>query len=240
MSSPCRGRVLAGSALVISLALTSPLYAEWGVHLGGNLGSAPSFARTAFDSEEEGFKFDARGIEVGFVKNGVEVDFFMDTIRKGYINRGYVSRRCVTVGAETECFPEGTYLDPAGVRLIGVRAGSFLELRRFSEWARLGVPFHIGMAFFTGEALRVDSTINYVASDPADPQSSLGVVARTESIKVQGKQIMNGGRSPFPVFDFGLALRVRTASWAEAEVGVRVHDFRFPALAWGMVFGKSE
>jgi hypothetical protein len=240
MSAPCRKRILAGSALAISLSLSSPLCAEWGVHLGGNLGRAPSFARTAFDSEEEGFKFDARGIELGFVTNGIEVDLFMDTIRSGYINRGYVSRRCVTVGTETQCFPEGTYLDPAGVRLVGVRAGSFMEIHRFNDWMRFGAPFHIGFTFFTGEATRVDSTINFVPVDPSDPEGLQGIIARTDVNKVDGKEIINGSRSPFPVFDLGLALRVRTASWAEAEVGVRVHDFRFPALAWGMIFGKSE
>jgi hypothetical protein len=225
---------------VISLSLSSPLCAEWGVRLGGNLGSSPSFARAAFDSEEEGFKFDARGIELGFVTNGIEIDCFMDTIRDGHINRGYVDRRCVTVGDETQCFPEGTYLLPGGVRLVGVKAGSYAEIHRFNDWMRLGVPFHIGFTFFTGEATRVDSTIDFVPVDPNNPESPLGVIARTDAIKVAGKEIVNGSRSPFPVFDLGLALRVRTASWAEAEIGVRVQNFRFPALAWGMIFGKSE
>jgi hypothetical protein len=230
MRSPSGSSLRKGSAVVIALLLATPLCADWAVHMGGNLGSTPRFARSAFDSEADGFKYQARGMELGLVMDKIEVNFFMDTINKGYINRGYQSRRCVTIGTETQCFPEGTYLDPVGVRLIGVKAGSFKTFHKFNDWIRLGVPFHVGATLFSGEATRVDSTIN---------ATETGVVARTEVVKVQGKEIINGARGIFPVFDLGLSVRMRTASWAEAEFGVSVQNFRLPALMWGMTLGKG-
>lgn len=232
-------RAIRAVLTVAIVALATPLFAGVGVRLGGSIGSAPSFARTVFDSEKEGFKLSARGMELGFVYGRLEIDFFMDTINKGFINRGYKEQTCYTIASQIKCVAEGTYLDPTSVRLVGLKLGGFQNLHTFNKWARIGVPFHLGATLFTGEATQVAYTNRPVDSDPTRPGAE-SLVSSLAVTKVSGRNIVNGARSPFPVFDLGLAVRIRSAAWAEIELGVAMQQFRFPALAWGMTFKKFE
>jgi hypothetical protein len=232
-------RAIRAGLSVAIVALATPLFAGMGVRLGGSIGSAPSFVRSAFDADKADFKFSARGMEFGFVQGRLEVDFFMDTVSKGRLNRGYKEQACYTIGNQTKCFPEGTYLDPVGVRLVGAKLGGFQNLHVFNKWARVGIPLHVGATLFTGEANQVTYTNRQVDSDPTRPGPE-SVVSNLEVTKVPGRNIVNGARSVFPVFDVGLAVRIRTAGWAEVQLGVAMQQFRFPALAWGMTFKKFE
>ncbi len=232
-------RTIRVAMTVSTLALATPLFAGMGVRLGGSIGSVPSFARSVFDADKDGFKLSARGIELGVVHGRLELDFFMDTISKGRLNRGYREQACYTISGQTKCFAEGTYLDPVGVRLIGAKLGGFQNLHTFGKLLRVGVPFHVGATIFTGKATEIVYTNQLVDTDPTRPGPE-GVVSNLAVTKVPGRNIVNGARSPFPTFDLGLAFRLRTAAWAEVQLGCTVQQFRFPALTWGMTFKKFE
>jgi hypothetical protein len=219
---------------------------DWGFRFSGDLGAASqSSAKNFFDSPDQNFKYSSRGIELGVAYKDWDVSSFLYTIKvsEGHLNRGFAQKNSGPWGASGETIflapgvtlPEGAYLDPNGVRLIGLKAGRFVTLWRPSKLLRIGVPIHVGAAAYSGQA----TLTNYVVSlQPA--QGGFGLVSQPVVTKVPGAQIFSGKMNPYPIVDVGIGLKFRSAKWAEIELFLKADNPRFPIFAWGMTFRRSR
>ena len=236
-----RGRLGVLAALAVGTLLSLPaspaLAGDWGVRLGGDIGGAPDFAaKSWFGATKTAFQWRSSGTELSAVYKSFDFGFFMQTVNKGNLDYGYVDRSCGTWTGELVCLPQGTYIAPAGARLMGVKMGGFLTLGRPNGWLRIGVPLHIAAAFAAKKAKQVDSEIIVTPVSATTAQ----VTQKLTVTDVGTDQIFKGGLSPYPIVDIGLGVRIRTSSWSELEVAVKAENPRLPVLAWAMVFQKNR
>ena len=218
---------------------------DWGARMGGDLGSAPLYAASSyFDADKTDFKYSSRAMEFGVLWKQLEVDFFLHTVNRGFLNRGYAQKHCPLVNGVTTCLPgdsvlpEGTQIDLAGLKLYGVKVGTFVTVWRPNKWIRFGLPVRVGAAWFSGEATQY--TWN-VTLDPLD-NGGYGFNARPTESKIKGDKVFSsgfaGGQVPYPLFDAGVGVRIRSAKWAEIELNLKIDNPRFPIFAWGMTFRR--
>lgn len=229
---------------VLALASSTALASDWGVRMGGSLGGAPTYAaRTFFDAEKADFKYSTSGMELGVMWKDWDVSVFLQTIKSGFLNLGYAEHHCGDDwdNGQPACLPgdttlpEGRRVDMAGMRLLGVQVGRFISLSQPKKWLRVGIPVSVGVAFFTSQSTRYDTTVRL-----EDTPQGRGFVARTAEAKIDGADVFAGGMNPYPVGSIGLGLRIRSAKWAEIELNVKLDNPRAPVFAWGMNFRKFE
>jgi hypothetical protein len=236
-------RLAVFGSMVLALGAGKALAGDWGLRMGGSLGTAPDYAaETFFDASKTDFQYSARGMELGVTWKDWDVSAFVHTINKGVLNRGYAQHSCglwnngrnICLPAGTT-LPEGTQVDLAGLRLAGVQAGRFIAIYKPKKWLRFGVPVHLGMAFFSGHATQYDTR---VALEPTD--QGYGFVARSTPTQISGSKVFAGGFNPYPVASTGIGLRLRSAAWAEIELNLLFENPRAPVFAWGMNFRKFK
>ena len=233
------------SAAALVLATSVPARAgDWGLRFSGDLGSAPdSAASRFFDASEKDFLYRSRGIELGVAYREWDVSAFMYTVNKGYLNHDYSLKNCGNWGQAGEriclspgvTLPEGTYIDPTGMRMFGLKGGFFLTLWRPSKLLRVGVPVHVGVVLDSGEATQHRYAVTL---EPA--QGGFGLVSRPITTKIAGSEIFKGDLKPYPIVDIGIGFKFRSANWAEIEVFLKADNPRFPILAWGMTFRRQR
>jgi hypothetical protein len=234
------------SLAVAALTLAAPDSAhagDWGFRFSGDLGAAPASAASRFfDVSEKDFNYHSRGIELGVAYKDFDVSAFMYTVNKGYLNKDYAQKSCGPwgTGAENICasqgtLPEGTYIDPTGMRMFGVKAGGFLTLWRPSKLFRVGVPVHVAAVLDSGHA---NQTVYKVSLQPV--AGGLGLSSTPTTTKIKGSTIFKGDMNPYPIVDVGIGFKFRSASWAEIEVFLKADNPRFPVFAWGMTFRKHS
>jgi hypothetical protein len=218
---------------------------DWGARFSGDWGWAP---RSTFDSyfnnAGSDFKYKSNGIELGIAYKDWDVSGFMYTAKtKGFLNRGFAYKNSGPWGPLGETItlepgvtlPEGAYIDPNGMRLIGLKAGRFFTLWRPSKLLRVGVPIHVGAAWDSKKATQV----TYVVSRQAQ-QGGFGLTSKPVTTTVPASEVFKGDLTPYPIVDLGLGFKFRSASWAEVEVYLKADNPRFPILAWGMTFRKHR
>lgn len=234
---------LAASALL--LAASAPAQAgDWGLRFSGDMGWAPeSAAERFFDASEKDFKYRTNGIELGVAYKEWDLSAFMYTAGEGRLTLDYALNNCGNWGQAGEriclgtgvTLPEGTFIDPQGMRMFGLKGGRFFTLWRPSKLLRVGVPVHVGVVLDGGEAVRNEYRVSL---QPA--QGGFGLVSRPTSTKIPGSEIFKGGLKPYPIVDIGIGFKFRSANWAEIEVFLKADNPRFPILAWGMTFRRQR
>ncbi len=238
------GRGLSAMVLILVGSMTAQA-GDWGVRFSGDWGWAPSSTFDKFfDNPSKDFKFSSRGIELGVAYKDFDVSAFMFTAKtKGFLNQDFGYRNSGPWGPSGETItlspgvtlPEGAYVDPNGMRVIGIKAGGFLTLWRPSKLFRVGVPIHVGAAFDSKKAVRVD----YIVS--LKPQADgFGLTSNPVTTNVPVSQVFKGDLSPYPIVDAGIGFKFRSAKWAELEVFLKADNPRFPVLAWGMTFRRQR
>jgi hypothetical protein len=231
---------VSAALLLVAAAGTAPA-GDWGLRMGGSLGTAPDYAaQTFFDVSKTDFKYSARGMELGVTWKQWDVSAFVQTVNDGKLNRGYAQKTCgLWDNGEQACLPpsytlpEGTLVEVTGLRLVGVQVGRFMTLYRPKKWLRFGVPVHVGMAFFSGHATQYDFSVSLEQTS-----QGYGFVPRTVPTNIDGTKVFAGGLSPYPLVSAGMGLRVRSAAWAEIEINLLFENPRAPVFAWGMNFRK--
>lgn len=233
------------SAAALVLATSTPALAgDWGLRFSGDMGWTPdSAAKRFFDVSEKDFKYRSRGIELGVAYKEWDLSGFMYTVNDGYLNHDYALKKCGNWGeaGANICLgpgvtlPEGTYIDPTGMRMFGLKAGRFFTLWRPLKLLRVGVPVHVGVVVDSGEATQHRYAVSLEAA-----QGGFGLVSRPTTTKIAGSEIFKGDLSPYPIVDIGIGFKFRSAKWAEIEVFLKADNPRFPILAWGMTFRRQR
>jgi hypothetical protein len=240
-------RLSVGLLTLLAAGATRAAAGDWGARMGGDLGSAPMYAASSFfDADKKDFKYSSRAMEFGVLWKSVEVDFFLHTINKGYLNRGYAEKACPTIDGVQVCLPppftlpEGSQVDLAGLKLWGFKAGTFVNVWKPKKWLRFGIPVHVGLAFFSGQATQFTYRVELEPTDTG----GYGYVSRATQTKIDGTKVFTsgfaGGNTPYPIGDIGIGVRVRSARWAEIELNLKIDNPRFPIFAWGMTFRREN
>jgi hypothetical protein len=189
-------RLYVWGLVLLALGATRATAGDWGLRMGGDLGSAPLYAASAyFDADDKGFKYSSKAMELGVLWKHLEVDFFLHTISDGYLNRGYAEKACPLINGSPVCLPppntlpEGSEVYLAGLKMYGVKAGTFVSLWKPKPWLRFGVPIHVGAAFFSGKATENKYQVTYERTD----NGGFGYVSRATQTKIDGTKVFTSG-----------------------------------------------